>query len=135
LGLTRAAVNDSLVVTMAVDSLGGLRRYLGRSLADADSAMRALPDSLLGSAFTRLVVRGWLDSLDVKGTLEGRDLLARTQRARGVRGTVDVQQIRGHTTGTVALAADTAVAGGLRVEAASVVARLLDKGRALFGAS
>ena len=52
-----------------------------------------------------------------------------------MRGTVDVQQIEGRTTGTVALSADTAVAGGLRVEAASFVARLLDKGRALFGAS
>ena len=136
LGLTRPATNDSLVVTMRVDSLGGLRRYLGRTIpADADSATRALPDSLLGSAFTRLTVRGWLDSLSIQGMLEGRDLLARAKRARGLRGTVDVQQIRGHTTGTVALSADTAVAGGLRVEAASIVARLLDKGRAAFGAS
>jgi len=135
-GLTRPATNDSLVVTMRVDSLGGLRRYLGRTIpADADSATRARPDSLLGSAFTQLVVRGWLDSLSVQGTLEGRDLLARAQRARGVRGTVDVQQIRGHTTGTVALSADTAVAGGLRVETASVIARLLDKGRAAFTGS
>ena len=135
-GLTRPATNDSLVVTMKVDSLGGLRRYLGRTIpADADGATRALPDSLLGSAFTRLVVRGWLDSLSVQGTLEGRELLARAQRARGLRGTVDVQQIRGHTTGTVALAADTAVAGGLKVEAASIVAQLLDKGRAAFRAT
>ncbi|HEU4721183.1 MAG TPA: translocation/assembly module TamB domain-containing protein [Gemmatimonadaceae bacterium] len=136
LGLTRPATDDSLVVTVAVDSLGGLRRYLAAArAAGSDSASRALLDSLTGTLRSRLVVRGWLDSLDVSGTLEGRDLLARAQRARGVRGTVAVQQLKGRATGTVSLQADTVTAGGLRVEAATLVARLLDKGRALFSAT
>ena len=84
---------------MTVDSLGGLRRYLGRAMpADADSATRALPDSLLGSLRSRgsSCAAGSTRST-CSGTLEGRDLLARAQRARGVRGTVDVQQVKGRT--------------------------------------
>ncbi|HKP15724.1 MAG TPA: translocation/assembly module TamB domain-containing protein [Gemmatimonadaceae bacterium] len=134
LGLTRPTANDSLVVTMTVDSLGGLRRYLGVAPASAGDSAAAL-DSLMGTLRSRLVVRGWLDSLDVSGTLEGSDLLARAQRVRGVRGTVAVQQLKGRATGTVVLRADTVTAGGIRVEAATLAARILDKGRALFSAS
>jgi len=134
LGLTRPAANDSLIVTVTVDSLGGLRRYLASAGTTAsDSAAAA--DSLLGTLRSRLVVRGWLDSLDVNGTLEGRDLLARAQRVRGVRGSIAVQQLKGHATGSVALRADSVTAGGIRIEAATLAARLLDKGRALFTAT
>jgi translocation and assembly module TamB len=132
LGLTRPALNDSLVVSMTVDSLGGLRRYLAKAVADSGAAAI---DSLTGSIRSRLVVRGWLDSLDVSGTLDGRDLLARAQRARGVHGTVAVQQTRGHTTGTIALRADTAMAGGMRIDGLTLDARMLDKGHALFAAA
>ena len=134
LGLTRPAANDSLIVTVTVDSLGGLRRYLASAGTTAsDSAAAA--DSLLGTLRSRLVVRGWLDSLDVNGTLEGRDLLARAQRVRGVRGSIAVQQLKGHATGSVTLRADSVTAGGIRVETATLAARLLDKGRALFAAT
>ena len=119
---------------MTVDSLGGLRRYLGVSPATAGDSAAAL-DSLLGTLRSRLVVRGWLDSLDVSGTLEGHDLLARAQRARGVRGTIAVQQLKGRATGSVSLRADTVTAGGIRIEAATLAARLLEKGGALFSAT
>ena len=134
LGLTRPTANDSLVVTVTVDSLAGLRRYLGINPGTrGDSAAAA--DSLLGTLRSRLVIRGWLDSLDVSGTLEGRDLLARAQRVRGVRGTIAVQQLKGRATGSVALQADTVTVGGIHIESAALGARLLDKGRALFSAS
>jgi translocation and assembly module TamB len=132
LGLTRPATDDSLVVTMTVDSLGGLRRYLAAA-GTGDSA--AVADSLIGTLRSRLVVRGWLDSLDVSGTLEGRDLLARAQRARGVHGTIAVQQLKGRATGSVTVQADTVTLGGIRVEAATLAARLLDKRHALFSAT
>jgi hypothetical protein len=131
LGLTRPAENDSLVVTMTVDSLGGLRRYLGIKAGTVTDSAAAL-DSLTGTLRSRLVVRGWLDSLDVSGTLEGNDLLARLQRARGVRGTIAVQQVKGRATGAVTLQADTITAGGIRIETATLAARLLDKGHAVF---
>ena len=137
LGLTRPSPNDSLVVRLVVDSLGGLRRYLGSAMpASGDSAAaRAVPDSLGGRVESRLVVRGWLDSLDVRGTLEGRGLLAGTQRAEGVHGMLDLRQVLGHTQGTLSLEADSAMAGGLRIRSASLDARVLDRGRATFAAS
>ena len=134
LGLTRPTTNDSLVVTMTVDSLGGLRRYLGVSPATSGDSAAAL-DSLMGTLRSRLVIRGWLDSLDVSGTLEGYDLLARAQRARGVRGTIAVKQLNGRATGSVSLRADTVTAGGIRIEAATLAAQLLEKGGALFSAT
>jgi translocation and assembly module TamB len=134
LGLTRPAENDSLVVTMTVDSLGGLRRYLGVATSAASDSAAAL-DSLTGTLRSRLVVRGWLDSLDVSGTLEGSDLLARAQRAHGVRGIVDIRQVKNHATGTVSLEADTITAGGIHIESATLAARLLDRGRAAFSAT
>jgi translocation and assembly module TamB len=135
LGLTRTAGNDSLVATLAVDSLGGLRRYLGRTLVATADGAAPPPDTLTGAVTARTVLRGWLDSLDVRGTIDGRELLARSQRARGVHGTVDVQQVRGHSTGSIVFRADTAVAGGIRLDAVNFGARLLDKGRARFEAS
>jgi translocation and assembly module TamB len=137
IGLTRPAPNDSLVVAVSVDSLGGLRRYLASAKRATDSASAAAPaaDSLAGSLRSRLVLRGSLDSLDVRGTLEGRDLLARSQRVQGVRGTVDIRQVLGHTRGTVSLVADSATAGGLRIQQLSLDSRVLDRGRALFAAA
>ncbi|MFL5619985.1 MAG: translocation/assembly module TamB domain-containing protein [Gemmatimonadaceae bacterium] len=134
LGLTRPTANDSLIVTMTVDSLGGLRRYLGIAAGTRSDSAAAL-DSLTGTLRSRLVVRGWLDSLDVSGTLEGSDLLARAQRAHGVRGTIAVRQVKGRATGTVSLQADTLTAAGIRVETVTLAARLLDKGGAVFSAT
>ncbi|MDB4883092.1 MAG: hypothetical protein JWL95_1858 [Gemmatimonadetes bacterium] len=135
LGLTRTAGDDSLVVSVKADSLGGLRRYLGRAVAAGTSGAAPPPDTLTGAVSARTVVRGWLDSLDVRGTIEGRELFARAQRARAVSGSIAVQQVRGHTTGSIALRADSAVAGGLRLDGLSVSARILDKGRARFEAT
>jgi len=134
LGLTRPAANDSLVVTMTVDSLGGLRRYIGVAAGTRSDSAAAL-DSLMGTLRSRLVLRGWLDSLDVSGTLQGSDLLARAQRARGVRGTIAVKQMKGRATGTVSLQADTITAAGIRIETVTLAARLLDKGGAVFSAT
>jgi translocation and assembly module TamB len=136
LGLTRTAGNDSLVIALDVDSLGGLRRYLGQSVASTNGAPPAAStDTLLGSVRVTSVLRGWLDSLDIRGTLDGRELRARTEGARTVRGSIALQQVRGHTTGSIALLADTAIVGGLRVDGVRVQTQMLDKGRARFGAS
>ncbi|MEO8561095.1 MAG: translocation/assembly module TamB domain-containing protein [bacterium] len=140
LGLTRTAGDDSLVVALSVDSLGGLRRYIGKTVpalaaTSGATATTAANDSLGGSMRLTSVLRGWLDSLDIRGTLDGRDLYVRADRARAVHGTMALQQVRGHTTGSVALRADTAMVGGLRVDGVSVLTQMLDKGRARFGAT
>jgi translocation and assembly module TamB len=135
LGLTRSAGSDSLVVSIKADSLGGLRRYLGRTVVASADGSAAPPDTLTGAVSARTVLRGWLDSLDVRGAIEGRELIARAQHARTVRGTIDLQQVRGHTTGSVVFRADTALAGGIRFDAVNFAARMLDKGLARFEAS
>jgi len=134
LGLTRPAGNDSLVIALDVDSLGGLRRYLGTTVAVTAGSPVPI-DSLGGSVRVTSVLRGWLDSLDIRGTVEGRELRARTDGARAVHGSLALQQVRGHTTGSIALRADTANVGGLRVDGVNFVTRMLDKGRARFGAT
>jgi translocation and assembly module TamB len=133
LGLTRSAGRDSLTFAMTADSLGGLRQYLPNvTLADGTPVTG---DSLRGRLAVRGTARGWLDSLDLRGTLTASGLMLRSNRARAVRGTLAVQSVHGHTVGGVDLRADSMVAGGLRVELATLDARLLDKGRARFTAA
>ncbi|MEO6526387.1 MAG: translocation/assembly module TamB domain-containing protein [Gemmatimonadaceae bacterium] len=135
LGLTRTAGDDSLVVSLMTDSLGGLRRFLGRAVIESPTGAPPPPDTLSGAVTARTVLRGWLDSLDVRGTIEGRELNARSQRARAVRGTIAVQQVRGHSKGSVSLRADSAVVGGLKLDGVNVAALIIDKGRARFDAT
>ena len=132
LGLTRAPGLDSLALAFDVDSLGGLRRYLGRAGNQEIKTLAA--DTLTGSLAFRGVVRGWLDSLDVRGALTGRDLNVRGDHARSVAGTLAVRDVFGHMTGGLDLRADTVVAGGIYVDTATFTANILDAGHARFAA-
>ena len=132
LGLTRAPGNDSLTIALTIDSLGGLRRYLRRAPSATVKGMAA--DSLSGSLAFRGVVHGWLDSLDVRGALDGRSLYVRGDRARSVKGMVALRDISGRVTGRVDLRADTVVAAGVRVDDVLVDADILDAGHARFAA-
>jgi translocation and assembly module TamB len=131
LGLTRSAGADSLVLAVNVDSLGGLRRYLRTTSTLTGAPVR---DSLLGSLSFNGTVRGWLDSLDVRGALDGRELYVNGSLSHAVTGSLAVWSQRGRTTGFVDLRADTVVAGGIGVRSATLQARLLDGRRAHFGA-
>ncbi len=131
LGLTQTADADSLCIDVDVDSLGGLRRYLGRtSHPDGVSA----PDSLGGIVTLRALVRGWLDSLDVSGSMAGRGIFVRGDRAREITGRVAVRDVRGAVSGGFDLRADTVVEAGLRIDAATLSANILDAEHARFGA-
>ncbi len=132
LGLTRGVGGDSLMLAVDIDSLGGLRQFLESRGALLDGAP-AQRDSLLGSLAFRGSLRGFLDSLDVRGALTGRELYRNGNLAHVLQGALAVRSVNGHTTGTVDLRADTIVAGGLHVRTASLAAQLLDRGRARFG--
>lgn len=132
LGLTRTPGLDSLALALDVDSLGGLRRYLGR--AGNQDVKTLAADTLTGSLAVRAVVRGWLDSLDVRGSLTGRDVKVRGDRARSVAGTLAVRDVFGHMTGGLDLRADTVVVGGMHVDTATFAANILDVGHARFTA-
>ena len=134
LGLTRPISGDSLTIAVNVDSLGGLRRYLKSNSPVTITGRPMKPDSLLGTLTFRGAVRGWLDSLAVRGTLDGRQLFMNGNFAHLLTGSLALESVRGHTTGNVALRADTVVAGGLRVRSATFGAQVLDGGRAHFDA-
>ena len=132
LGLTRAPGLDSLVLAVDADSLGGLRRYLGNTKTNAAAALAA--DTLAGTLAVRGVVRGWLDSLDVRATFSGRSLNVNGNRARRVVGSLAVRNVFGQLTGGADLRADTIVAASVRLDTAVFMARILDAGHARFGA-
>jgi translocation and assembly module TamB len=130
IGLTRPVGADSLVLALTVDSLGGLRRYLKSGPTLTGATVR---DSLLGSFSFAGTMRGWLDSLDVRGTLDGRELYVNGNLSHALTGALALRSVNGRTTGSVDLRADTVVAGGIGVRAATFRARLLDGGSAHFG--
>jgi len=118
LGLT-AARADSLAFRAVVDSLGGLRRFLARGRATlervtgADSAVRAVADSLDGT----LVVTGWLtgslDRFGVRAAVIGSELRLAAAAARTLGATVRLDALPDSTTGLVTLRLDTLGAGGV----------------------
>ena len=130
IGLTRPAGADSLVLAFTVDSLGGLRRYLKSGPTLTGATVR---DSLLGSLTFNGTLRGWLDSLDVRGALAGRDLYVNGTLAHSARGALAVRSVKGRTAGSVDLRADTVVVGGVGVRGATFHASMLNDGSARFG--
>ena len=132
LGLTRSAGADSLVLAVDVDSLGGLRRYMKSGTTITGATVR---DSLLGSLSFSGSVRGWLDSLEVRGALAGRELYVNKNLSHVVNGSLALRSAHGRTTGAVDLRADTVVAGGIGIRSAILTGRLRENGSARFGAS
>ena len=130
LGLTRSAGPDSLAIALEVDSLGGLRRYLGRA---SDPTLKALgADTLAGTFAVRGMVRGWLDSLDVKAAFNGSNLRVRESRAHFARGTLALRISPGGVIGGMNARADTLVLGGMAIDTAVFATRVLDARHALF---
>ena len=120
----------AVVLAVAVDSLGGLRRYFKSTSLVTGAPVR---DSLRGTFSFKGSARGWLDSLDVRGGLTARQLYVNGTYGQAMTGSVAVRSVRGRSTGLVDLRADTVVAGGIAVRRATLQARLMDTGRARFG--
>ena len=129
IGLTRSAGDDSLAVAVDVDSLGGLRNYLAPKVAGAKPVVA---DTLAGSLALRAMVRGWLDSLDVRGTITGKSLVAYGQRADAVAGSLAIKDVLGNLTGGVSVRADTMLAGGLQLDTAGIAVRILSSTHSRF---
>jgi translocation and assembly module TamB len=108
LGLTRA-VADSLAFRVIVDSLGGLRPWLAG----------AATDSLAGYLETEGVARGAIDSLDVRGRLEGHDLFLRGDRAKLLTGSYALADLLRAPRGGASLVLDTLAVAGLGITRAS----------------
>jgi translocation and assembly module TamB len=117
---------DSLAFRVYVDSLGGLRRYIAsRDPERAGNVLAA--DSLAGSLDVVGVARGTLSSVDVAGTLSGRELRMGSHFAQWLRGRFDVRDLAGRAAGSVSVRVDTAVVASVRLDSATADVTLRDR--------
>lgn len=128
-------VADSIRLTVSVDSLGGLRRYLGR----ADSTVLGaadIADSLAGTVTLQGVVRGRLDSLDARGRLSARDVYVRRDKWQSVTGEFDLRNLPKGPSGTIALRADSVAVAGVLLDTIGLTLRAANTKNAdfMFGA-
>ena len=117
LGL-RASRRDSLAFSLYVDSLGGLRRYLRPSVAAADP--EAAPDSLAGTLRAEGALVGSVDTLQVLGTVAGRELAFGTTRAERLTGSWSLSDVLRAPRGVASLELDSVLAGGVRLRSAGL---------------
>ncbi|MFN2566847.1 MAG: translocation/assembly module TamB domain-containing protein [Gemmatimonadaceae bacterium] len=124
---------DSLSFRAYVDSLGGLRRYI--TSQPADEAPRGLQaaDSLTGSLDVAGVARGTVQSVDVEGTVSGRDLRMGGHFAEWLRGRFAVRDIAGAAAGSLAFRLDTAVVASVRLDSAIADVVLRDRAHGIVG--
>jgi translocation and assembly module TamB len=142
---------DSLSYAIRIDSLGGLRTWLptdpaargARALASEDtttgirrdSLVSVFRDSLAGRVELVGVLTGSIDTLTMRGTIEGRDFFLAGDRARSVRGTYALAGLPRAPSGLLTLALDTLVVGGIRLDSARVAlnAATPNEGRLALG--
>ena len=108
LGLS-AAVRDTLGLTVEIDSLGGLRRYLS-SASPGDTV------PLTGRVQAGLSLIGSLATLGVSGWVDGRELVISNLRVRHLRVMPDFADVNGAIGGSASLQADTLDVAGVRVD-------------------
>lgn len=96
LGL-RAGRDDTLRLRAAVDSLGGLRRWLAREPSD----------SLAGALRLEATVNGWLRDYALSGDIRGAELLWRDNSVAALRATAELDNLPSAPVGILALVADT----------------------------
>lgn len=122
--------SDSLRVVASLDSLGGLRRYIGRP--DTSLSGVVTPDSLSGAVTADVVVRGRLDSLRASGTVAGTDLFMRGDRAGDARLSFAVQYANRTLSGRVRASADSLRAAGVFLDSLQADALLRDPTHGTF---
>jgi translocation and assembly module TamB len=143
--------SDSLRYSIVVDSLGGLRPWLptgrtgrgARALAREDTVTGARRDSLVtvyrdslaGRLEVNGVLTGSLDSLTTTGSLQGRSVFAAGDRARSIEGDFALRGLPRAPSGTLAIALDTLVVAGIRLDSARLALDARDRlnGRMALG--
>ncbi|MBC7896413.1 MAG: translocation/assembly module TamB domain-containing protein [Cytophagaceae bacterium] len=125
----RADQSDSMVVRLEADSLGGIRPYLVRTAEDSLDRANIEADSLTGEVTAALTLAGSIDTLAVRGTIDGRALDVFSTTARRARLQLALNQVGlDGLNGTASLTADTVSVGGigLRHAAADITMRSAD---------
>ena len=126
-GLT-SAVTDSLRYTVKIDSLGGLRRYLGAAAEPVvDGGVAAPSDSIDGTVNIGGSVHGNLDSLVVRGdSLAARDIWIRGDQVKAVVGGFEYNKVRGAISGGLSARIDTAVVANMGITNGTLAFRASD---------
>jgi translocation and assembly module TamB len=131
-GLT-SAVSDTLKYLFTIDSLGGLRRYLGSPSAQTTLDGAAPLDSLGGSLVVGGGVFGNLDSLRVVAdSIRALDLWIRGDQAKRVVGGFELNSVRKAINGGLSLRVDTAVVAKIGISSGTLAFRVSDKQHGQF---
>ena len=116
-------VSDTLHLVAAVDSLGGLRRYLNPpGGAPLDPGL----DSLVGTLAVDARLFGRTDSLALSGTVDARSILWQGNTAKSIKGRMEMRDVTGRRMLSAHLTVDTATYGALQLSHAEVDARSRD---------
>jgi translocation and assembly module TamB len=126
------AVTDSLTFRLDVDSLGGLRRYLGGLASPEGVAQAAATDSLGGSVNITGSLLGNLDSLRLAGEVGARDVWIRGDQAKTVHGGFEYHSVRGAVNGRLSIRADTAVVSKVGIASGTLAFRASDRQHGVF---
>lgn len=118
---------DSLRFSLAVDSLGGIRRYLA-------SAEPLTADTLDGRLSMRGVLEGNIGAASLSADLEGSALQRNQVRAGALVGQVDLENVFGARHGTGSLTLDTVNVARLRFPKVTVEGAFLDTVNTTFSA-
>jgi translocation and assembly module TamB len=118
---------DSVRFEIAVDSLGGLRRYVTRMTA-ALTDTGVSRDSLAGSLRVTGVVSGSLRAPDVRGRVAGSNVFVRREAGREVEGAFDLRDVFNAPTGSASVRIDAMNVGGIALDTLGATVRL-DAGR------
>lgn len=117
LGLRRDR-RDTLHLTTQLDSLGGFRQFLA-------PVVDSLPaDSLKGRVTASAHLFGSLDSLGLRATANGADVVYGTTTARTVEAGFDIDDLTGRRVGTASITARTMQALGIKFSDMRADARL-----------
>jgi translocation and assembly module TamB len=133
IGLPKGQSDSGLTIVMTVDSLGGLRKYVGGFVVLPSG--ESIPDSLNGRIRLTATARGRLDSLDVRGTLNASELLWRGAQGLSLTGTFDVKNVLTAPSGTVVFHADSLQVAGVALDTLGGTVNVIDKTRATFVAA
>jgi translocation and assembly module TamB len=126
---------DTVTFKIAVDSLGGLRRYLGTAepvIADGGEAVPV--DSLSGTATVNGKFVGTLDSLNAEGRLDANNIYINKDRGEHAALTFDLRDVLTSPTGSIHVGLDTVMLAGVDLDSVAATVRFNDFQHGLFTA-
>ncbi len=125
---------DSLRYDLALDSLGGLRRYISHPDTSRLGAAATPPDSLSGTLSLRGRAWGTFDSLTTTGRLLGTKLYFNREQGDALTARFNVTATPATVSGAIAARVDTVTVLGVALDTIGAVIRIDDATHAAFTA-